>query len=82
VVEVLDSTAAFDRGAKFAHYRQLDSLLEYVLIEPERPAIDIFRRTAEGCWVLHPLTAGEELALTAIDFRCPLAAVYEDVTLG
>jgi len=69
VVEVLsESTAAFDRGAKFAHYRQLDSLLEYVLIEPERPAIDIFRRTAEGRWVLHPLTAGEERALIAIDF--------------
>jgi len=47
VIEVLsDSTAAFDRGAKFAHYRQLDSLLEYGLIEPERPSVDIFRRNA------------------------------------
>ncbi|WP_089728915.1 Uma2 family endonuclease [Candidatus Thiosymbion oneisti] len=83
IVEVLsDSTAAFDRGAKFAHYRQLDSLLEYVLIEPERPLVDIFRRNAEGGWVLHPVAEGGELVFAAIDFRCPVAAVYEDVALG
>jgi Uma2 family endonuclease len=82
VIEVLsDSTAAFDRGAKFAHYRQLDSLLEYVLIEPERRSIDVFRRNADGNWVLHPFSGDEELNLASIDFRCPLDAVYEDVDL-
>jgi Uma2 family endonuclease len=36
IAEVLSpSTAAFDRGAKFAHYRLLDSLQEYVLIDPD-----------------------------------------------
>lgn len=83
VIEVLsDSTAAFDRGTKFAHYRQLDSLREYVLIEPERLSVDSFRRNAEGSWVLHPVAEGGELVLAAIDFRCPVAAVYEDVALG
>ncbi len=83
VVEVLsDSTAAFDRGTKFAHYRRLASLREYVLIEPERPAIDTFRRGAEGGWVLHPVIEDGELVLASIDFRCPVAAVYEDVALG
>lgn len=33
IVEVLsDSTEAYDRGAKFAHYRRIPSLREYVLI--------------------------------------------------
>ena len=33
IVEVLsDSTEADDRGAKFAHYRRLESLREYVLV--------------------------------------------------
>jgi Uma2 family endonuclease len=82
VVEVLsDSTAAFDRGAKFAHYRQIDSLKEYVLIEPERRSVDVFRRNADGNWVLHPFAAGEELVLASLDFRCPIDAVYEDVEL-
>ncbi len=87
VVEVLSdstafSTAAFNRGTKFAHYRQLAPLREYVLIEPERPSIDIFRHDAEGSWVLHPVAEGGELVLASIDFRCPVAAVYEDVALG
>ena len=82
VIEVLsESTAAFDRGAKFAHYRQLASLREYVLIEPERLSVDIFRRNAEGNWVLHPIGKGGELELASIDFRCPMTAIYEDVEL-
>lgn len=80
VIEVLsESTAGFDRGAKFANYRRLESLREYVLIEPERVSVDVFRRDANGSWVLHPLTEDSELELTSIAFRCPLAAVYEDV---
>ncbi len=82
VIEVLsDSTAAFDRGAKFAHYRQLDALQEYVLVEPEGRSIDVFRRNGDGNWVLHPLAGDEELNLASVDFRCPLDAVYEDVDL-
>lgn len=82
IVEVLsDTTAAFDRGAKFAHYRQLDSLREYVLIEPERRSIDLFRRNANGTWVLHPITDGGQLELASLDFQCPLESVYEDVEL-
>ena len=82
MAEVLsDSTAAFDRGAKFAHCRQLESLEEYVLIEPERRSVDVFRRNADGNWVLHPFADTDELALASLDFRCPMEAVYEDVEL-
>jgi hypothetical protein len=31
------ATAAFDRGMKFAHYRQLSGLQEYLLIDPATP---------------------------------------------
>ena len=37
VVEVLSpSTEAYDRGEKFAHYRQLTSLREYILVAQDR----------------------------------------------
>lgn len=82
IIEVLsDSTAAFDRGAKFAHYRQLTTLVEYVLIEPERMAIDVFRRADQGRWILEPVGMGETLRLGSVDFACPIESVYEDVTL-
>ena len=41
ILEVLsESTAGFDRGTKFSHYRQIDSLREYVLISQEKAMVD------------------------------------------
>jgi Uma2 family endonuclease len=47
IVEVLsESTAAYDRGGKFAHYRKLATLMEYVLITPTKPHIEHYHTTA------------------------------------
>ena len=49
IVEVLsESTQAFDRGAKFAAYRSLASLREYLLIDPDLRTVELFRRNAAG----------------------------------
>ncbi len=81
VVEVLSpTTAAFDRGDKFADYRSLETLQEYVLISQERMAIDCFRRNCEGLWVLYPYEKGDDIYLSSLDFRCAIASLYEDVT--
>ena len=80
VVEVLSATTeAFDRGNKFADYRQLESLQEYVLINTEKMSAECFRLNREGRWVLYPYTQDEEVHLASVDFRCPIAALYEDV---
>jgi Uma2 family endonuclease len=53
IAQVLsDSTAAFDRGAKFAAYRRLASLQEYLLVDVEARRLELFRREPVG-WVLH-----------------------------
>ena len=55
IVEVLSpSTAAYDRGEKFSRYRQLASLQEYVLVDTDTRATDVFRKRSDGLWVLHP----------------------------
>ncbi|WP_027994709.1 Uma2 family endonuclease [Simplicispira psychrophila] len=81
VAEVLSpSTSAYDRGAKFAAYRKLPSLREYLLIDPERTSVDLFRRNEEGRWVLFPHEAGGDmLELASVGLRLPLAQLYEDV---
>lgn len=80
IVEVLsDSTEAFNRGRKFADYRQLESLEEYVLIEPGQISVECFRRNAQGQWVLYPYAEGAQVHLASIDFTCPIAMLYEDV---
>jgi Uma2 family endonuclease len=82
IVEVLsDTTEGFDRGKKFADYRKLESLQEYVLISQDTMSIECFRRNEEGRWELYPYGKGEEVHLASVDFRCDIAAIYEDVTL-
>lgn len=80
VVEVLsESTAAYDRGGKFARYRRLDSLREYVLIDPAAFSVDVFRRDADGHWVLHPFEGGADVELASIGLNVPMAVLFEDV---
>jgi len=63
VVEVLSpSTGNYDRGLKFALYRRLASLKEYVLIDPETRRVEAFRLTEAG-WQcrIHPGTDNRAL---------------------
>jgi len=80
IVEVLSpSTEAYDRGKKFAHYRQLSSLSEYVLVAQDQPAVERFDRQ-DGLWVLaavHGLDA--TVTLDAIGCALPLREIYERV---
>jgi Uma2 family endonuclease len=71
VIEVLSaSTAAFDIGDKFAAYRQLDSLREYVLVDQERVRVQIYRRS-DHLWLVDSVGPGERLHLDSIDLDCP-----------
>jgi Uma2 family endonuclease len=82
IVEVLSpTTAAFDRGEKFADYRTSESLQEYVLINQERVSVECFRRNAEGLWVLYPYSEGQDVQLASVNFSCAIEALYEDAIL-
>lgn len=80
VAEVLSpSTEAFDRGGKFAAYRSLPSLQEYLLIDPDRRSVEVYRRDASGHWVLYPYSGDEVVELGSVHLSLPLAQVFEDV---
>jgi len=83
VVEVLSpSISAYDRGAKFAAYRKLPSLGEYLLIDSERLSADLFRRDEAGRWVLYPFDAAQQqVEFASVGLSLPLQALYEDVRL-
>jgi Uma2 family endonuclease len=87
IVEVLpDSTAAFDRGAKFAAYRRLESLQEYLLVDIAARRLELFRREPVG-WVLHetePADAGADgldsvLHLSSIDLDLSGHDAFDDL---
>lgn len=58
-MEVLSpTTEAFDRGDKFADYRSLSTIQEYVLIGQQRMNVDCYRPDVEGLWVFSPTVRG------------------------
>lgn len=77
LVEVLsDSTEAYDRGAKFAHYRRIASLQAYVLVSQAEPRIEVYRRTDAGQWLLSEARGGETVEIAPLAVTLDVNAVY------
>ena len=83
IFEVLaPSTEGFDRGIRFARYRRLETLSDYVLVSADRRRVEHHRPREDGRWVLDDLGApGEVLRLASVGCEVPLAEIYERVTL-
>lgn len=79
ICEVLSpSTEAYDRGQKFQSYQTLESLQEYVLVEPQQMCVEHFLRRAGDQWLL-TRHRGEAaiVALPTLDVSLPVAELYE-----
>jgi Uma2 family endonuclease len=85
IVEVLSpSTEAYDRGGKFALYRRLESLKEYVLVGSTTKTVDVFRRSHSGAWMFIPYGEGgegDDVELTSVGVTISIEAIYEEVLL-
>lgn len=80
VVEVLSpSTEAYDRGRKFAHYRRIASLREYILIAQDEVLVERHARRGEE-WVLAAFSNLDDvLRLESIGCAVSLRDIYERV---
>jgi Uma2 family endonuclease len=78
IVEVLsDSSNESDRTDKFAAYRRIGSLREYVLVSQRERRIEVYRRDGRR-WLLDEYGAGERLQLESIAVELVVDEVYVD----
>lgn len=84
IVEVLSpSTSDYDRGTKFAHYRSLPSLREYLLFAQERVHAEQYTRQDGERWLLAETSDPEAvLDLPSVGCTLTLADVYAKVPLA
>ncbi|MDE0553659.1 MAG: Uma2 family endonuclease [Candidatus Poribacteria bacterium] len=82
IIEVLsNSTANYDRGEKFARYRQLESLQEYLLISQDQVDVEHYLRQGEQ-WLLSEFRAlADVLQLASIEAELSLNQIYRFVEL-
>ena len=78
IVEVLsDSTEDSDRTEKFAAYRRLKSLREYVLVSQRERRVEVYRRDGRR-WHLDEYGPGERLALESLAIDLAIDDIYVD----
>jgi Uma2 family endonuclease len=80
VIEILSaSTANYDRGDKFRRYRRNPSLQDYLLVDADKVAIDLYRRNPSGNWEIVNYQGGDRIELQSIDLSCAIESIYEDI---
>ena len=80
VIEVLsDSTEKYDRTTKFRHYKQMPSVMEYVLVSQDEPLIERYTRLPDGAWAQSDFVGLD--AAMAFD-TVPASVSLADIYLG
>ena len=81
IIEVLsDSTKDYDRGGKFAHYRKLDSLQEYILVAQDESHIEQLVRQPDGSWIFSEINKLDAtLRLNSIACEIATAEIFDKV---
>jgi len=78
VVEVLSgSTESYDRNKKFEHYRSIDALKYYLLVDQTRKHVELYEKESKDRWIVtYP---NEQLVLQNLDIAIDIEEIYQQV---
>ncbi len=80
IIEILSKTTRnYDRGNKFAFYRQIATLKEYILIDAESTSVEQFSKEDDGTWLLTGYKNINSLfAIPVLNLPLTLSLIYKD----
>jgi Uma2 family endonuclease len=73
------STAALDRGDKFAQYRQMDTVREVMRVDVDARRCGSYCTGPGDLWVPHPAERGQAVVLDSVGFGLSAERVFADV---
>lgn len=79
IIEVLsEATRVYDSTAKFAFYKKIPTLQEYLLIESIEPKILVYRKALGRKWVSEPFDGLDAIVrLQSVNLTIPAQQIYE-----
>ena len=81
IIEILSpSTEAFDRGEKFSHYRQIESLQEYIIVSQDRVNVERFLRRPDEWGYTSFQDLNQQVPIVSIESELSLQRIYRGVT--
>ncbi len=84
IVEVLSpSTEDYDKGAKFDHYRTIETLSEYVLVWQDKKRVARYTKHDDGSWNLKDFIGEDvEIDLASVDCSLSMEDIYDKVEIS
>lgn len=82
LIEILSkSTRGYDKNAKFALYRGIPTLREYLLVDSRRVKIEVWQKSTDGVWSLAKETnqLDDIIRIETIDLPLSLRTIYNRV---
>ncbi|TMI75054.1 MAG: Uma2 family endonuclease [Bacteroidetes bacterium] len=81
IIEILSkSTKNYDRGMKFALYRSIKTLQEYILIDSTSVTVETYTRQNDDSWLLKEFKQlSNSFTISVIGVTLSLQDIYEDV---
>lgn len=81
IIEILSaSTNKYDRGGKFALYRSIKTLKEYLLIDPTSPWVELHTKQEDDNWLLKEFKfSHQQVHLNTIGISMYLKEIYQDI---
>lgn len=80
IVEVLSpSTEATDRREKWLAYQSIETLREYILVDPDKPHVELWRRQSFG-WKHELLDITDHFLVECLEAWIPVAELYAPAT--
>lgn len=83
IIEVQSkSTATYDQGEKFAMYRHLPSLREYITVDSQHFLVSTYYRDESGNWRIgNYYRLDQEVKIITFGVSVPMSTIYEGVTM-
>jgi Uma2 family endonuclease len=79
LVEVLSpSTRDYDLAEKYAHYRTVESLRAYVVVDPSARTIELRARDDAGAWSTREFRGGEHMTIEAVGASLDVASIFDE----
>ncbi len=81
IIEVLSkSTEGHDRGEKFAYYKSLPSVKEYVTVNTDKPLVFVNSKSPDNSWnVVVYFGLKGKMHLPNFDLEIPMSTLYERI---
>lgn len=84
IIEILShSTESYDRGLKWAYYKLIPSLQEYLLVTQSRPYVEQYTRQSDNSWRYVTYTGLDSLIFfPSVEVELSLRDLYRKVQFG